>query len=289
MDRHFPRTQFHVHTHTHIHKHRRIPAVWRGPSPPLSTGMQGKREKERERERKQLGLSPGSQKKEGERKQTVGATEDRNKYRRRENGWVVLCMGSFLFPTVEMTHLLLHTVWKRPYGMKQKKIKTMRNVSERLCVILYHRLYDSPVSVLKAVRSCLEWQKRVSLSISPSTVCQPRSVSVSLSVKVNGVSPELTAVATGAPIDPTHSHQCCFPYGTAEGVCVCVIGISRLDCDSVCGMCAWVSVCGLFIEPAADIQGYVCVCMCVCVIVEENLSDISKLAMSSQSRGASLW
>ncbi|CAB1426017.1 unnamed protein product [Pleuronectes platessa] len=40
----------------------------------------------------------------------------------------------------------------------------------------------------------------------------------SLLVKVNGVSPELSAVANGVPIDPTHSHRCCSPYGTAEGV-----------------------------------------------------------------------
>ncbi|KAI3358369.1 hypothetical protein L3Q82_014808 [Scortum barcoo] len=36
--------------------------------------------------------------------------------------------------------------------------------------------------------------------------------------QVNGVSPELTAVATGVPIDPTHSHRRCSPYGTAEGM-----------------------------------------------------------------------
>lgn len=59
---------------------------------------------ERERERESDWDFPQDlRKKEGERKQTVGATEDRNKYRRRENGWVVLCTGSFLFPTVEMT------------------------------------------------------------------------------------------------------------------------------------------------------------------------------------------
>lgn len=62
-----------------------------------------------------MGLSPRFQKKEGERKQTVGATEYRNKYRRRENGWVVLFTGSFLFPTVEMTQLFLHTFYKRPF------------------------------------------------------------------------------------------------------------------------------------------------------------------------------
>lgn len=45
-------------------------------------------------------------------------------------------------------------------------------------------------------------------------------------------------------------------------------------------------MCGLFSEPAAGIQG--CVYVCVCVIVDENLSDVSKLAMSSQSREASL-
>lgn len=68
--------------------------------------------RERGRERKATGTFPRipEKKKEGERKQTVGATEDRNKYRRRENGWVVLCIGSFLFPTVEMTQLLLRTV-----------------------------------------------------------------------------------------------------------------------------------------------------------------------------------
>ena len=62
-----------------------------------------------------------------------------------------------------------------------------------------------------------------------------------------------------------------------------MIGISSLDCDSLCGICVCRSVCGLFSEPAAGIQGFVCVCVCVCVcvIVEENLSDISKLAMSS--------
>ncbi|KAG8005059.1 hypothetical protein GBF38_010948 [Nibea albiflora] len=34
--------------------------------------------------------------------------------------------------------------------------------------------------------------------------------------RVNGVSPELTAVATGVPIDPTHSHKRRSPYGTAK-------------------------------------------------------------------------
>lgn len=49
-------------------------------------------------------------------------------------------------------------------------------------------------------------------------------------------------------------------------------------------------MCGLLSEPAAGIQGCVraCVCMCTCVTVDENLSDISRLAMSSPSREASL-
>lgn len=35
----------------------------------------------------------------------MGAMDDRNKYRRRENGWVVFVCELILFPTVEMTQL----------------------------------------------------------------------------------------------------------------------------------------------------------------------------------------
>ena len=84
--------------------------------------------------------------------------------------------------------------------------------------------------------------RKLSGAASHSLLSVSLSFCASLSVKVNGVSPELTAVATGVPIDPTHSHQRCSPYGTAEGVCVRVIGISSLDCDSVCGMCVCVCV-----------------------------------------------
>lgn len=69
-------------------------------------------------------------------------------------------------------------------------------------------------------------------------MCLTLSLSVSVSVyapvKVNGVSLEIAAVATGVPTDPVRRHQHCCPYGTAEGVkCTCAIGISSLDCDSV--------------------------------------------------------
>lgn len=117
----------------------------------------------------------------------------------------------------------------------------------------------------------------------PAEICLSLCLSTCLSVKVNGVSPEPDAAATGVPIDPTHRR--CPTYGFAEGVCVCVIGISSLDCDSVCGMRVWVIVCGLVGEPAAGIQG----CVCVYVIVDENLPDINKLAMSSQCRESSVW
>lgn len=56
------------------------------------------------------------------------------------------------------------------------------------------------------------------MSHSQSLLLLSVSISVCISVKVNGVSPELTAVATGVPIDPTCSHRRCSPYGTAEGV-----------------------------------------------------------------------
>lgn len=54
----------------------------------LITGMQEK-EGENLRVKERKGLSPSSPKTAGRRKQTVGAMDDRNKYRRRENGWVV--------------------------------------------------------------------------------------------------------------------------------------------------------------------------------------------------------
>lgn len=101
------------------HKHERIPAALEG-ALALHSGQECKEgETERERERGRRWRAGDwdfpqdlrkKKKKEGERKQTVGAMDDRNKYRRRENGWVVLCTGSILFPTVEMTQLLQSAV-----------------------------------------------------------------------------------------------------------------------------------------------------------------------------------
>ena len=87
--------------------------------------------------------------------------------------------------------------------MKQRKTKTMGDVSERPSD-------NFPSTVSKSYRSFSKLsglQKCVSLP-----VC--------LSVKVNDVSLGLTAIATSVPIDPTHNQQCCSPYGTIEGVCV---------------------------------------------------------------------
>lgn len=79
-------------------------------------------------------------------------------------------------------------------------------------------------------------KKTVSITASTSDVCP--SVSVCLSVKVNGVSPEINA--TGVLIDPTQVQQRCSPYGTAETVCACAIGISSVDCACVYeGVCVW--------------------------------------------------
>lgn len=60
--------------------------------------------------------------------------------------------------------------------------------------------------------------------------CLERQKCVCLSLKVNGVSPELSALATRVPIDPTHTHTAAddaAPHMAEPRVCVCVRACDR--------------------------------------------------------------